>query len=93
MQPLDADDLVGGLERAVEVAPVEGAVPDVLLRDVVVEVRRVGVGGALRVDDGRERLVLDLDELGRVARELARRRATTAATGSPTWRTLPTASA
>ena len=38
------------------------------------ELRRVGVSGALRVDDGLERLVLDLDQIGSVARELARRR-------------------
>ena len=74
MQPLDADDLVGRGERAVVVAPVEVALPDRVVRDVVVELRRVGVGGVLRVDDDVERLVLDLDQLGGVARQLARRR-------------------
>ena len=64
--------LVGGLERAVDVAPVERARPDDVRAGVVVEDRRALVLCRARVDEHVERLVLDLDEVGGVAGELAR---------------------
>ena len=64
--------LVGGLQRAVDVAPVERARPDDVRAGVVVEDRRVLVLRLPRVDEHVERLVLDLDQVGRVAGELAR---------------------
>ena len=91
MQPLYADDMVGVCERSVEVAPVEHARPDRVRPGVLVQHDLV-LERLLAVENVRQRLVLDLDELGRIARQLAGR-AATAATGSPTWRTRPTASA
>ena len=70
MELLDLDDAVGGFQRAVDVAPVERARPDDVRAGVVVQDRRARVLGAARVDERRQRLVLDLDQLGRVAREL-----------------------
>ena len=42
--------------------------PDVSLRAVLPDLRGTLLGGVLELDHGRENLVLDLDELGRVAR-------------------------
>ena len=74
MEPVDPDDVVGLLQRGLEVAPVELARPDEVRAGLVVEDAGVLVERMLRVDDDGERLVLDLDELGGVARELARAR-------------------
>ena len=75
VEPLDPDDVVGLLERGLEVAPVELA----RTRSGSSRPRRGGAAASvvervLRVDDDGERLVVDLDELGGVARELARAR-------------------
>ena len=59
-------------ERAVHVAPVERARPDDVRAGVLVEDGRPSSCALARVDEHVERLVLDLDELGGVARELAR---------------------
>ena len=91
MQPLDPDDVVGVRERGVEVAPVEDARPDDVRAGVLVQDDLV-LQRLLAVEHVRQRLVLDLDELG-ASRASSRVRATTAATGSPTCRTRPTASA
>ena len=56
-----ADDEVGACQRTVDVAVVERAVGDA----------RVGLGSRFRVEDGVERLVLDLDQLEGVLREVA----------------------
>ena len=69
---VDLHDPVGLGERGVEVAPLVDALPHEVRAGVVVEHRRVGVLRLARVDERVERLVVDLDELGRVARELAR---------------------
>jgi hypothetical protein len=66
--------------------------PDDVRAGVVVEDRRVRILRAPGVDQRVERLVLDLDQLG-ASRASSRVAATTAATGSPTKRVLPTASA
>ena len=68
----DLDHAVGLGEGGVEVAPRVEARPHEVPVGVVVEHRRVGVLRLARVDERRQRLVVDLDELGRVARELAR---------------------
>ena len=70
---VDPDHAVGGLQRAVDVAPVERARPDDVRAGVLVEDRRVRVLRLARVDEHRQRLVLDLDQVGRVARDVARR--------------------
>ena len=88
---VDLHDVVGLGERGVDVAPVEDARPDDVRARVVVEDHLV-LQRLLRVDEDRELVVLDLDQLGRIACKLARGRAT-AATGSPMCRTRPTASA
>ena len=69
---LDLHDLVRGLQRAVDVAPVERARPDDVRARVLVEDRRAVVLRRAGVDEHVERLVLDLDEVGGVAGELAR---------------------
>jgi hypothetical protein len=71
---LDRHDPVGLRLRGLPVAPVEDTAPDGVRAGVVVEDGRV-LHGFAGVDEDVERLVLDLDELGRVARELARSRA------------------
>ena len=71
---VDLHDVVGLGERGVDVAPVEDARPDDVRAGVVVEDHLV-LQRLLRVDEDRELVVLDLDELGSIARELARRRA------------------
>ncbi len=74
VQLVDADDVVGLRERGVDVAPLVDAAPALVAADLVVQDRRAGIGRGACVDDRAELLVLDLDELGGVARELARRR-------------------
>ena len=71
---LDLDDAIRLGERSVEVAPLVDALPHEVRAGVVVQHRHAVVLRVARVDDRVERLVLDLDELRRVARELARLR-------------------
>ena len=92
VQALDPHDLVGLGERRVVVAAVELALPDHVRADVVVEERRRGIGRALGVEHRLERLVVDLDELGGVAGQLARRSGDRD-DGLADVRTRPTASA
>ena len=73
VQALDPHDLVGLGKGGVVVAVVEVALPDRVRRHLVVELRRSRVGRVLRVEDRLERLVVDLDELGGVAGQLAGR--------------------
>ena len=72
VQPLDLDHVVGLGERLVDVAPVEDPRPHGVGAGVVVKDRLV-LQRLLGVDENRQRVVLDLDQVGRVARELARR--------------------
>jgi hypothetical protein len=74
VESLDADDLVRGRGGAVVVAVVELAAPDHVRADVVVEDGQLRIGRALGVDDRLERLVLDLNEVGRISRQLPRPR-------------------
>ncbi len=69
---VDLHDVVGLGERGVDVAPVEDARPDDVRAGVVVEDHLV-LQRLRRVDENRQLVVLDLDELGRVARQLPRR--------------------
>ena len=69
---VDLHDLVGLGERGVEVAPLVDALPHEVAAGVLVQHRLRLVERVSRVGDGVERLVLDLDELRCVARELAR---------------------
>ena len=87
---LDRDLGVG--ERLLDLAGVE--LPDVALvrPEVVVHERSVGIERAADVGDRSEWLVLDLDELRGVLRDLPRVSATTTATPSPTCRALSNAS-
>ena len=73
VQPLDPDDVVRLGQCRVEVAPVEHARPDRVGACVLVEYDVV-LQRLLGVEDERQRLVVDLDELGRVARQFARPR-------------------
>jgi hypothetical protein len=70
VQPLDADHVVGLVDRSVEVAPVEGPGPDRVRRRVLVQDHLV-LGRFLAVEHDRQRVVLHLDELGGVAGEVA----------------------
>ena len=72
VEPFDADDLVGLRERRVVVAPVEQARPDDVRAGLLVQERRIVLDRALGVDQHGQRLVLDLDQIGGVARDLAR---------------------
>ena len=72
MQLLDADDVIGLRKGGVEVPPLPHAGVGHVRLDLVVEQRRAVVERLPRVDDDVERLVLDDDELGGVARALAR---------------------
>ena len=72
VEPVDLHDVVGLGERRVDVAPVEDARPDDVRARVVVQDDLV-LQRLLGVDEHGERVVLDLDQLGGVARELARR--------------------
>ena len=73
VQPLDPHDVVGVGESSVEVAPVEHARPDDVRAGIFVEDDLV-LQRLLAVEHVRQRLVVDLDQLGSVARELARTR-------------------
>ena len=72
MQLLDLDDVVGFGDGALEVAPVEGSVPDDVRPGFVVEDRRAVILRASSVDQRLEWLELHLDQLGRVAGEFSR---------------------
>ena len=74
VEPVDLHDVIRLGERGVDVAPVEDARPHDVRAGVVVEHDLV-LQRLLGVDEHRERVVLDLDQLGGVARELAGRRA------------------
>ena len=69
---VDLDDLVRLGERLVEVAPLVHALPHEVAAGVVVQDRCVGLERLACIDERVQRLVFDLDELGGVARELAR---------------------
>jgi len=71
MELLDLDDAIRLGERGVEIAPLVDAFPHEVRARVVVQHRHVSALRLAGVDDGVERLVLDLDELRRVTRELA----------------------
>ena len=73
VQPLDLHDLVGLGDGALEVAPVEDALPHDVRAGVVMQDHLVSERG-LTVDEGGQRLVVDLHEFRRIACELARRR-------------------
>jgi hypothetical protein len=73
MELLDRDEMVGLRLRGLPVAPVEDTRPDDVRRSVLVEHDLV-LQRLLRVYEHGKRLVLDLDQLGRVSCELARRR-------------------
>jgi len=70
VQPLDPDDVIGVCECSIEVAPVENAGPDGVRPCVLVEDDLV-LERLLAVENVRQRLVLDLDELRCIARQLA----------------------
>ena len=74
VQLVDLDDVVRLGLRRVPVAPVEDAAPDDVRAGVLVHDRLV-LDRLARVDEHVERLVLDRDELGGVAGQLARARA------------------
>ncbi len=63
---LDHDVGVG--ERRVDVAAGNGPVERDVLRNAVVELRRACLRRALRIDDGRKRLVVDIDQIHGVLR-------------------------
>ena len=71
---VDLHDVVGLGERGVDVPPVEDARPDDVRTGVVVEHDLV-LQRLLRIDENGQLVVLDLDQFGGVARQLARRRA------------------
>jgi hypothetical protein len=71
VQALDADNVIGVCQRGVEIAPVEHAGPDGVRPGILVEHNLVSQR-LLAVENVRERVVLDLDELGGIAGELAR---------------------
>ena len=72
VEPVDLHDVVRLGERGVDVAPLEDARPDDVRARLVVQHDLV-LQRLLRVDEHRELLVHDLDQLGGVACELARR--------------------
>ena len=72
VEALDLHDVVGLGECRVHVTPVEHARPDDVRPRVVVEHDLV-LQRLLGVGENRQRLVLDLDEVGSIARELAGR--------------------
>ena len=72
MELVDLDDAVGPGDRVLPAAPLVDALPDEVRAGVGVQYRRLGVTRLTGVGDHRQRLVVDLDELGGVARELAR---------------------
>ncbi len=72
VQAVDLDHVVGVLERPVHVPVVVHAVPHDVRADLLVEDRGVGIGRGHRVHDRGQRLVLDVHQLGGVARYVAR---------------------
>ena len=68
----DLHDVVGLRDRVVPAAPLVGALPDEVRARVGVDHRDALVERVAGVGDRGQRLVVDLDELGRVAGELAR---------------------
>ena len=66
-----ADDVVGVAKSLVDVAPAEFLVQDDVAALLLEHQRRAGLHGLERVDDGRQRLVLDVDLLERVLGEVA----------------------
>ena len=64
-----------------------------LFFDVRPDQRRARVGRRGEIGDGGQDVVVDRDQFGRVARLPSAVSATMNATGSPTWRTAPSASA
>ena len=72
VQPVDSHNVVGVLDRPVDVAVVVGAVPADVRSDLVVQQGRVGLDRGDAIDHHRERLVADLDQLRGVARQLSR---------------------
>ena len=71
VQLVDLHDLVGLGERGVEIAPLVRAVPHQVAARILVDRRDTVVLRPARVGDGVERLVLDLDQLRRIAGTLA----------------------
>jgi hypothetical protein len=72
VETVDPHDVVGVLERPVDVPVVVHAVPHDVASDLLVEHGGVGVGRGHRVDHGWKRLVLDLHELGGIAGDVTR---------------------
>ena len=69
-----AEDVRGAGERRIDVARLEFDVREVVSAEVVVQHRRPRRERRFRIDDRRERLVVDLDQLGRVLGDVARAR-------------------
>ena len=89
----DRDDVVGLGERAVDVAPLVDAVPALVAADLLVDHRRARIARGARVDDRVEQRSYSTSISSAASRASSRVDATTAATGSPTKRARPTASA
>ena len=66
-----AEDVRGPGERSVHVAGLELDVREVVVAEVLVQHRRVRCQCRLRIEHHRQRLVLDVDQLGRVLGEVA----------------------
>ena len=77
------DDPVGGGEHRVDVSPRHDALGGDVRLELVPKRSARRIGGVIHGDDGGERLVVDVDELGRVGGD-GRVSATTTAIGSPT---------
>ena len=86
VQPLDLDDVVGLRDRALVVAPVEDALPDDVRARVVVEDRLV-LAAPPRAVVSAGSGSYSTSTSSAASRASSRDDATTAATGSPTWRT------
>ena len=69
---VDLDDAIRLGERGVEIAPLVHAFPHEVRAGFLVQHRRLSIQRLARIDERRQCLVLDLDELGCVARELPR---------------------
>jgi hypothetical protein len=67
MQLVDLDDVVGVVQREVDVAPVVDRVEGDVRADLRVDQRRTGRDGLARVDNGGQGLVIDDHRVGRVA--------------------------
>ena len=72
MQLVDLDDVIGLLERPVDVAVVVDPLPDDVGADGLMQHGSTGRNRGEGVDDRGQRLILDLDELRGVARGLTR---------------------